>query len=84
MTCMEVRRRTSQTIGPVTRDRSGGGRPTERWQDKSRCRSLAKHLSAHAFQACRRAVGVPSAPETTNITMECAAPRRTLTRMSRR
>ena len=84
MTSIEVHRRKSQIVGPVTRRRSGGGQPTERRQDKSRCWPLAKPLSAHAFQACRRAVGVPRAPEITSITMECAAPRRILTRTSRR
>ncbi len=35
MTAMGLDRRNSQDIAPVTMRRSGGGRPTERWQDKS-------------------------------------------------
>jgi hypothetical protein len=36
MTGVRIHRRTSQDIAPMTKRRCGGGRPTERWQDKSR------------------------------------------------
>jgi hypothetical protein len=84
MTSIQVCRRKSHTIVPVTMRRSREGRTTERRQDKSRCWRLARPLSAHAFWACRGAVGVPRAPEITSITVACAAPRRFFARMSRR
>jgi hypothetical protein len=58
MTSIEVRRIKSQTIGPVTRRWSEGGRPTERWQDKSRevCghRSVGSGANSGHFARCAR------------------------------
>jgi hypothetical protein len=36
MTSVRVHRRNSQDVAPMAMRRSGGGRPTARWQDKSR------------------------------------------------
>lgn len=84
MSVMRCYRRTSHIIARVSGSRSRGGRPTERRQDKRRCWPLAKPLSAHAFQACRRAVGVPCERELTSIRTSCAAPGRLLARTNGR
>ena len=58
MTSIEVRRGKSQTIGPVTKRGSGGGRTTERRQDKSRevrgHRSVGNDASSGHFAQCAR------------------------------